>query len=150
MAYSGNGVTTSMIAETTSIPVRPVPDARICGRFSGRPEGPDITISWNLMDERDAKDDLRWYLMNKYRAILIDRLTADDLEELRICQRRGSGTNNGRDREFLHRFVMKLREYLPEEILRYEIAGIESLVILMKAEDLPDPHRAASRPVTRL
>ncbi|OPX61768.1 MULTISPECIES: hypothetical protein [unclassified Methanoregula] len=138
-----------MTAETISIPVRTVPDPLAGERSFGQSEGSGIAIPWNLMEERDAKDDLRWYLIHKYRTILIDRLTAEDLGELRVCLKRWSGTKNGQDSEFPHRFVMKLREYLPEEILRYEIAGIESLFMLMRAQDLPDRHRAASGAVTR-
>lgn len=147
MATSGNVVSTNMIAETPFN--RAVPDTLVNGSFSGKPEDSDIGLSRNLMEEREAKDDLRWYLMNKYRSILVDRLTAEDLEELRLCQRRCFNSKSGHNREFLRRFVMKLREYVPDEILRYEITGIESLVMLMRAEDLPDRNRAESGAVMK-
>ena len=97
MATSGNVVSTNMIAETPFN--RAVPDTLVNGSFSGKPEDSDIGLSRNLMEEREAKDDLRWYLMNKYRSILVDRLTAEDLEELRTCQRRWSDAKNKQDRQ---------------------------------------------------
>jgi hypothetical protein len=88
------------------------------------------------MMERLAREDLKWYLMNKYRAFFLDKLTLEDLKELQFYQRRQSDTKRGQDHEYLRKFVLKLRGYMPEEILKREITGIETLVTLMKPEDL--------------
>jgi len=90
----------------------------------------------SLMMERLGREDLKWYLMNKYRTFFVDRLTREDLEELHVYQRRKSDTRHGRDDEYMRKFVLKLLGYMPEEILKREIAGIETLVTLMKPEDL--------------
>ncbi|MGB9177124.1 MAG: hypothetical protein WCB46_10360 [Methanoregula sp.] len=88
------------------------------------------------MMERRGQEDLKWYLMNKYRTFFLDKLTLKDLEELQFYQRRLSDTRYGRDHEYLRKFVLKLLGYMPEEILKREIIGIETLVTLMKPEDL--------------
>ena len=51
------------------------------------PEGSDRdyqTIAGNLLEEPLARDDLKWYLVNKYRPLLVDKLTREDLEELQV------------------------------------------------------------------
>jgi hypothetical protein len=96
----------------------------------------EVTRTHSLMMERIARDDLKWYLVNKYRALFIDKLTCEDLEELQCCLRQQYDPKRGWDRRYLQRFVLKLREHVQEEILKREIAGIETVVRLMKPEDL--------------
>ena len=50
-------------------------------------EGSDrrnVTMPERLMTERIARDDLKWYLVNKYRPLLVDKLSREDLEELQV------------------------------------------------------------------
>ena len=94
--------------------------------------------------ERLAREDLKWYFMNKYRAFFLDKLTLEDLKELQFYQRQQSDTKRGQDHECLRKFVLKLRGYMPEEILKHEITGIETLVTLMKPEDLQNKSMQAA------
>jgi len=96
--------------------------------------------------ERVAKEDLKWYLLNKYRVLFIDRISRDDLEELKYYLRQQYDPKTGWKREYTQRFVVKMGEYLQEEILRSEIAGIASLLALMKPEDLRDGAGSVPRP----
>jgi hypothetical protein len=99
-----------------------------------------VAVTRNLMTDRARKDDLKWYLMNKYYALFVDKLTREDLEELRYCLRHQYDPKRGWDRDHLRRFVLKMKEYMEEEILKREIAGIVSLLTLMNPEDLiPQP-----------
>ena len=88
------------------------------------------------MTEQRAKADLKWYLLNKYRTLFINKLSLQDLDELRYYHKRQYTTKNGWDEEFLQKFVLKLREFIHDDILKREIAGIETLVTFMKPEDL--------------
>jgi len=96
----------------------------------------NVTTHESLMTERMAREDLKRYLVNKYRPLLVDKLTREDLEELQYYHRRQYNTKHGWNREYQRKFVLKLQEYMHEEILKSEIAGIETLVRLMKPEDL--------------
>jgi hypothetical protein len=86
--------------------------------------------------ERMAREDLRWYLVNKYRPLLISKLTPKDLEEIQYYLRRHYDTKRGWDHEYVKKFIRKLKEYMPEEILKREIAGIETVLTLVKPGDL--------------
>jgi hypothetical protein len=88
------------------------------------------------MTDRARKDDLKWYLVNKYRALFINKLTREDLEELWYCLKHQYDPQHGWDRVYLRRFILKMNGYMEEEILKREIAGIVSLLTLMKPEDL--------------
>ena len=102
----------------------------------GAGEGEVVILPRGLMTERIAKEDLKWYLLNKYQDQFTGRLTREDLEELQYCLRKMYDPKRGWNREYLLRFVLKMGEYIQEEILKREIAGIESLLTLMKPEDL--------------
>ena len=95
-----------------------------------------VAVTRNLMTDRMRKDDLKWYLVNKYRALFIDKLTQKNLEELRYCLKHQYDPERGWDRVYLRRFVLKMKWYREEEILKREIAGIVSLLTLMNPEDL--------------
>jgi hypothetical protein len=96
----------------------------------------NVTIHESLMTEQMAREDLKWYLVNKYRPLLVDKLTREDLDELQYYHRRQYDTKRGWDHAYQRKFVLKLQEYMHDEILKSEIAGIETLVRLMKPEDL--------------
>jgi len=83
-----------------------------------------------------AGEDLKSSLMERYRDLLVSRLTPEDLEELRSYLGRQYDTEHGWSREYRGRFVRKLQGYMPEEVLTREIAGIETLLRLMGPEDL--------------
>jgi hypothetical protein len=128
--------TVFLLAETTASPVLPAANSFARDRsFSGM-QGGESLLPRNRIMERRAKEDLKMYLMNKYRALLTDKLSREDLEELQYCLRHRYDPGREGDREYLRRFVLKIREYVQEETLKREIAGIESLVMLMKPEDI--------------
>lgn len=108
---------------------------------SGKPEAALPMQAWRRMAEPAARDDLRWYLLNKYRELLVTRIGAEELAELRFCQRRWSETG---DRWCQRRFIRTLQEYIPGEILQREITGIESLIALIRPDDL-EPGRPGPR-----
>lgn len=84
----------------------------------------------------EGKDDLKWYLIHKYRTILIDKLTPGEFEQLRQYHYHQYDPRRDPDSGNSKKFLAKLREYVSEDILRQEIAGIEVLMTLMKPEDL--------------
>jgi len=124
------------LAENTVLPVLLSANQFARNRSSRESGGGEVILCRNRMTERMAREDLKWYLMNKYRALFTDKLTRDDLEELQYCLRHLYDAKHGWDRDYLQRFVLKLREYIQEEILKREITGIASLLTLMKPEDL--------------
>jgi hypothetical protein len=91
-----------------------------------------------MVAERKAREDLKWYLLNKYRALFIDKITGSDLEELQYCLKMQHEAEPARQREYRKRFVLKMRGYMPEEVLKNEVAGLESLLTLMRPEDLSE------------
>jgi hypothetical protein len=125
-----------LLAEDTLSPVRCAEIPITPVRFSEGAGDGEVIVSGKLMTERMAKEDLKWYLMNKYRTLLTDKLIPEDLEEFQYCLRHQYDPERGWDREYLTRFVLKIREYMQEDVLKREIAGIESLLTLMKPEDL--------------
>jgi len=125
-----------LLAENTVSPVLLSANPFARNRSSRGSGGGEVILCQNRMTERMAREDLKWYLMNKYRALFTDKLTRDDLEELQYCLRHLYDAKHGWDRDYLQRFVLKLREYIQEEILKREFTGIESLLTLMKPEDL--------------
>jgi hypothetical protein len=119
-----------------AVPPRSGPHPLPRGCVAGGPGGCDANRTPDPDAERQAREDLRWYLVNKYRAFLVDKLTREDLEELQYYHGRQYDPRRGWDHAYQRKFVLKLREYMNEEILKREIAGIEALVTLMKPEDL--------------
>jgi hypothetical protein len=75
-------------------------------------------------------------LVERYRTILIDRLTPEDLKELQLYLRNEFDEKGNLDREYRDRFEGKLRKFLHEEILTREIVGIEALVRNLRPRDL--------------
>ena len=124
------------MAEDTLSPVRPAPILQPSPHFAESACGGEFPGVRKPVAEWKAKEDLKWYLLNKYRVLFTDKITRNDLEELQYCLRRQYDPERGWNREYTKRFVLKMGEYLQEEILKSEIAGIESLLTLMKPEDL--------------
>ena len=75
-------------------------------------------------------------LMDRYRAILVDRLTAEDLAELQFYLRNQFDEKGNLDRVYKGKFEEKLRGYLHEEVITREIIGIEALIRSLKPGDL--------------
>jgi hypothetical protein len=87
-------------------------------------------------DKDSSSDDVKTLLMNKYREIFINKLSRQDLDELRFSILNQYDQNLGWNREYKLKFESKLRHYFHEEILRREIVSIEALIRLMNPEDL--------------
>ena len=80
-------------------------------------------------------------LVERYRTILVDRLTRADLEELRFYLRNQFDAKGNLDPEYKEKFEGKLRRYLHEEVMTREITGIEALIRVLRPEDLRDGKR---------
>jgi hypothetical protein len=85
---------------------------------------------------KTASDEVKTSLMNKYREMFIDKLTPQDLEELQFYLRQQYDEKRGWNSEYKLKFEFKLRQYFHEEILRRELASIETLLGLMQPQDL--------------
>ncbi|HOX34393.1 MAG TPA: hypothetical protein P5217_03120 [Methanoregulaceae archaeon] len=74
-------------------------------------------------------------LKEKYREVLIKKLTRDDLDELRFYLD-NQILDHRIDAEYRKKLEWKLRHYLHEDVLRREFASIEALLAALKPEDL--------------
>jgi len=97
------------------------------------------SVSGSRAGERvdESRDDL----VERYRTILVDRLTRADLEELRFYLRNQFDAKGNLDPEYKEKFEGKLRRYLHEEVMTREITGIEALIRVLRPEDLRDGKR---------
>jgi hypothetical protein len=87
--------------------------------------------------EKDSSpEELKTLLMNKYKETFIEKLTLQDLDELQFYLKKQYDKDHGWNREYRLKFELKLRQYFHEEILRREIAGIETLLSLILPQDL--------------
>jgi len=86
--------------------------------------------------KKTASDEVKTSLMNKYRETFIDKLTPQDLEELQCYLRQQYDIEHGWNNEYRLKFEFKLRQYFHEEILKREIASIETLLGLLQPQDL--------------
>lgn len=86
--------------------------------------------------ERGVGPGEREALLDRYRTILVDKLTVEDLRELQDFLRKEFDERGNLNSEYRERFVYKLRQFLHEEILTREIVGIEALVRSLRPEDL--------------
>jgi hypothetical protein len=75
-------------------------------------------------------------LMERYRAILVERLTAADLAELQFYLWNQFDEKGNLDPEYKEKFEEKLRTYLHEEVLTRETIGIKPLIWSLKPGDL--------------
>jgi hypothetical protein len=138
MEYAGKHAAWIRMAENTVSSVRPAQILTASSRFAESACRGEVIRVRDPVTEWKAKEDLKWYLLNKYRVLFTNKITRDDLDELQYCLRRQYDPKSGWNREYNKRFVLKMGEYMQEEILKSEIAGIESLLTLMKPEDLRD------------
>ena len=86
--------------------------------------------------EKTSPDDVKTSLMDKYREMFVDKLTVKDLEELQFFLRQQYDKERGWNSEYKLKFEFKLRQYFHEEILKREIASIETLLGLLQPQDL--------------
>ncbi len=90
-----------------------------------------------FMDVKESSSDkMKMSLMNKYRETFIDKLTLRDLEELQFYLMKQYDKTSGWNSEYRLKFEFKLKQYFHEEILRCEIASIETLLGLLQPQDL--------------
>jgi hypothetical protein len=89
-----------------------------------------------LIFNGDPPDDIKKTLMKKYRAMFIDKLTEQDLQELQFYLRKQFDENRQLNAAYKLKFESRLRQYFHEEILRREIVSIETLLGLLNPEDL--------------
>jgi hypothetical protein len=83
-----------------------------------------------------SDDEIKTSLMNKYGEMFIDKLIPQDLEELQLYLGKQYDKERGWNNEYKQKFEFKLRQYFHEEVLRREIASIETLLGLMQRQDL--------------
>lgn len=74
-------------------------------------------------------------LREKYRKVLIGKLTKKDLEEIRFYLD-NQIRDHRIDAEYRRKLEWKLRQYFHEEVLRREFASIEALLATLQPEDL--------------
>lgn len=86
--------------------------------------------------KKTESDDVKISLMKKYREMFVDKLTRQDLEELQSYLRQQYDSERGWNSEYRLKFEFKLRQYFHEEILTREIASIETLLGLLRPQDL--------------
>jgi hypothetical protein len=125
-----------MIAQNNLSPVRSDQVPLLRDQSFEEPGLDDTNITRGLTMEWMAREDLKWYLLNKYRLLLINKLTREDLKELQYYHRQQYDRKRGWNEDYVKKFIQKLQEYMHEDILKHEIAGIDTLVTLMKPEDL--------------
>jgi hypothetical protein len=86
--------------------------------------------------KKAAPDEVKTSLMDKYREMFVDKLTPEDLEELQFYLRQQYDKELGWNSEYKLKFEFKLRQYFHEEVLKREIASIETLLGLLQPQDL--------------
>jgi DNA-binding MurR/RpiR family transcriptional regulator len=91
------------------------------------------------MEEEDTPADVKAALVSKYRGMFVDKLTLRDLQELQFYVRNQIDENHRIDPVCRLKLEFKLRQYFPEEVLRREIASIESLIEQLNSTDLRKP-----------
>jgi hypothetical protein len=82
------------------------------------------------------QNEMKTVLMKKYRDLLLEKMTEEDPDELRYYLTRQYDKEHGWNDECRKRFEQILRTFMHEEILRREIAGIETLLQLLSYEDI--------------
>jgi hypothetical protein len=93
----------------------------------------------NLILKVNPPDDIKQTLMNKYRAMFVDKLTEQDLRELQFYLKKQFDEKRRLNVEYKLKFESRLRRYFHEEIMLREIVSIETLLSLLKPEDLKKP-----------
>jgi len=88
-------------------------------------------------------------LLERYRSILLDRLTAEDLAGLQYSLKNQFDEKGNLVPAYRARFQGKLRTWLHEEVLTREIIGIEELIRDLKPADLKTRGQGRHRPSGR-
>jgi hypothetical protein len=86
--------------------------------------------------KQTAVEEIKTSLMNKYGEMFIHKLAPQDLDELQLYLKKQFDKESGWNREYKLKFESKLREYFHEEVLKREIASIETLLGLIDHRDL--------------
>jgi hypothetical protein len=85
---------------------------------------------------KSNSDDIKTTLMNKYMEMFVDKLTQQDLRELQFYLKNQFDEKRQINAEYKLKFESKLRQYFHEEVLMREIVSIETLLGLLKPEDV--------------
>jgi DNA-binding MurR/RpiR family transcriptional regulator len=86
--------------------------------------------------EITGEDDIKTSSMNKFRETFIEKLTTKDLDEFQFFLKKQYGKESGWNNEYKLKFESKLRQYFHEEVMKREIASIETLLGLLDRRDL--------------
>jgi hypothetical protein len=86
--------------------------------------------------EKTGEDDIKKSLMNKYGEMFVDKLTSEDLDEFQFFLKKQYDKESGWNNEYKLKFESKLRQYFHEEVMKREIASIETLLGLLDRRDL--------------
>lgn len=89
----------------------------------------------NIFHE-NSPDEIKKMLMTKYRDMFVDKLTQQDLRDLQLYLRSQFDEKRRINAENKLKFESLLRRYFHEEIMRREIVSIETLLSLLKPEDI--------------
>ncbi len=92
---------------------------------------------WWMTDGTSSSDQsLKETLIRRYRTSFVDKLTPEDLEELKGYLAKEFDADGNLITEYRDRFEEKLRTYFHESVLEREIVTIEALVRRLSPEDL--------------
>ena len=86
--------------------------------------------------KKNPSDDLKTTLMNKYKDMFVDKLTQQDLRELQFYLKNQFDEKRQLNAEYKLKFESRLRHYFHEEVMKREIISIETLLGLLKPEDV--------------
>ena len=81
----------------------------------------------------DAADELKSSLVSRYRKMFVDKLTPEDLEELKLLLRNKFDADRAINQDYLLKFEVRLRDFFHEEFLAREMASIETLIEKLKS-----------------
>ncbi len=96
---------------------------------------PGKDLDKNIYHE-NSPDEIKKMLMTKYRDMFVDKLTQQDLQDLQVYLRSQFDEKRRINAENKLKFESLLRRYFHEEIMRREIVSIETLLSLLKPEDI--------------
>ena len=81
-------------------------------------------------------DPLKEILLRRYRVTLVNKLTPQDLEELKCYLEKEFDEQRNIVPEFRLKLEEKLRIYIPEEVMKKEMINIETLLSYLTVDDL--------------
>lgn len=96
---------------------------------------PGKNLDKNIFHE-NSPDEIKKMLMTKYRDMFVDKLTQQDLRDLQLYLRSQFDEKRRINAKNKLKFESLLRRYFHEEIMRREIVSIETLLSLLKPEDI--------------